>query len=203
MEHLAEGAHVAILYADPADRDAHLIPYLSAALRTGHSGVCVTSVDADELADRVRRAAPGSTAGLEVRSAATTYLQEDRFAGPAMVSWLAGLAAAAPTGSASPRLAIAGDLNCLSVLDRDGLAEMFAYEAALDALAAGCRHTFACFYDLTQLPAQYVIDVFRSHRRVLVGGAFWDSPFYTAPGPVRGDDQAPDAALGSSTHHNG
>jgi DcmR-like sensory protein len=180
MEDLGEGAHVAVLYAESADRDAYLLPYLRSALREGDGGVCVTAVDPDDLIENVRIGSAGS-GDFEVVGTTGSYLRDGAFRGEAMVSWLSALAAEAPAGSDRPRRSIAGDLNWLKVLDDKGLRELFAYESALDSLAPGCRHTFACFYDTTQLPARNVIDVFRTHSRVVVGGALWNSPFYRSP----------------------
>jgi hypothetical protein len=175
-----EGEHIAVLYTDPADRDATLIPYLAGALAAGDGAVCVTAVDPAVIHEQVRRAGPTTTDRVEVLGTEQTYLPGGSFSAPAMSSWLADLAAAAPRGSEAPRLRIAGDLAWVERLDDAGLGELFDYEAALDAFAPECRHTFACFYDLTRIPAAGVLDVLRTHPRALVNGVLWDSPFYRA-----------------------
>jgi hypothetical protein len=142
--------------------------------------VCVTAADPERLHEQVGRAAPERPDLLDVRATDQTYLRGGAFSAPAMSSWLAELAAAAPAGSTAPRLRIAGDLAWAEGLDAAGLAELFDYEATLDTFAPGCRHTFACFYDLTRIPAASVLEVLRTHPRALVNGVLWDSPFYRA-----------------------
>lgn len=174
----AEGEHVAVLYTEAAERDATLIPYLAGALAAGEGALCVTAVDPDLLREQVGHAEAGDAHRLEVLATEKTYLADGRFSAPAMASWLAELAAAAPSGSDAPRLRIAGDLAWAECLDADGLVDLFAYEATLDTFAVGCRHTFACFYDLTRISGVAVLEVLRTHPRALVNGVLWDSPFY-------------------------
>ena len=175
-----EGEHVAVLYTDAAGRDATLIPYLAAGLAAGEGAVCVTGVDAALVREQVRLAEPTAAGHVEVLATADTYLAGGEFSAPAMSAWLAELAATAPRGSDARRLRIAGDLGWTERLDAAGLVDLFEYESALDGFAPRSRHTFACFYDLTRIPAAGVLEVLRTHPRALVNGVLWDSPFYRA-----------------------
>ena len=200
LEVLEEGTHIAVLYSDRAERDAHLIPYLSAAARVGKSSVCVASDEPEDLKRQVEDLVPGSSDQLEVFGTDTTYLRDGKFACTEMTEWLESFARAVPVGSADRPSHIAGDINWLSRLDSQDLTELNAYEASLDSFASGCRHTFACFYEASSLPASNVLSVFRTHPQVVVGGALWQSPFYAgqpapqaAPGPTS-DDRPPTVA---------
>ena len=172
-----EGAHLAVLYSDPQDRDATLVPYLAGALDHGEGAVCVTADDPELLGRQIRGAA-GRDGSVQVLRTAETYLRGGRFSAPAMAGWLADLTAQAPAGSDAPRLRIAGDLNWIDVLDADGLVELFRYEATLSTFAPAGRHSLVCFYDLRLLPAAAVVEVLRTHPKAMLGGALWDSPFY-------------------------
>lgn len=199
LEVLEEGTHIAVLYSDRAERDAHLIPYLSAAARVGKSSVCVASDEPEDLKHQVEGLVPGSADQLEVFGTDTTYLRDGTFARAEMTEWLESCARAVPVGSADRPSHIAGDINWINRLESQDLTELHAYEASLDAFASGCRHTFACFYDASSLPASNLLSVFRTHRTVVVGGVLWESPFYAgqtappvSPRPAR-DDQPPTA----------
>jgi len=200
LEVLEEGTHIAVLYSDRAERDAHLIPYLSAAARVGKSGVCVASDAPEDLKHQVEGLVPGSSDQLEVFGTDTSYLREGKFARAEMTEWLESFARAVPVGSADRPSHIAGDINWLSRLDSQDHTELHTYEASLDSFASGCRHTFACFYDASSLPASSIVGVFRTHRKVVIGGVLWESPFYAGqaapPASVRPprDDQPPTAA---------
>ena len=186
LESLDEGAHVAVLYASRSERDAHLIPYLIAATRGGKSGVCVAGDEPGSLERKLEAAVPGSSESLEVLPTDSTYLVDGEFAGDAMADWLRSVAEAAPRGSSGAVSHIAGDLDWLAPLDGSSLDDVHGYESVLDSFASQSRHTFACFYDTTSLPGAHLIDVFRTHSRVLVGGALWESPFYLTPDQASG-----------------
>lgn len=200
LEGLDEGTHIAVLYSDRAERDAHLIPYLSAAARVGKSSVCVASDEPADLKCQVEGLVPGSSDQLEVCGTDTTYLRDGKFARAEMTEWLESFARAVPVGSADRPSHIAGDINWLGRLDSQDHTELHTYEASLDSFASGCRHTFACFYDGMSLPASSILSIFRTHRKVVVRGVLWESPFYAGqaappapPRPTR-DDQPPTAA---------
>jgi hypothetical protein len=181
LERPEEGAHVAVLCSDTAERQALLAGYLAGALRRGEGAVCVTAEEPGQLRDRVRDCAgPAFASGPEVEVVATaeSYLRDGRFSGQFMVDWLADLTAAAPAGSERPRRCIAGVLDWVAGLDTGGFDELFRYESTLNLLAPAGRHTLACFYDLARLPAAEVINVLRAHPRVVISGTVWKSPFY-------------------------
>jgi hypothetical protein len=181
LERPDEGAHVAVLCGDIAERQALLTGYLAGALRRGEGAVCVTAEESQQLRDRVRDRAGSAAAGgsdVEVVATARSYLRHGRFSGQFMVDWLARLTAAAPAGSAQPRQCIAGVLDWVDGLDAGGFDELFRYESTLNLLAPAGRHTLACFYDLARLPAAEVINVLRAHPKVVISGTVWDSPFY-------------------------
>jgi hypothetical protein len=184
-----EGDHLAVLYTDPDDRDALLLPYLAGARARGEGAVCVTAVEPDLMASQVR--ALGGE--VEVLPTAEAYLRGGSFSAPFMAGWLAELAAASPAGSQAPRLRIAGDLDWIEVLDADGLVELFRYEATLSTFAPSSRHSLVCFYDLSRLSAAGVVEVLRTHPKAILGGALWDSPFYdpAALNPVEIPPHAP------------
>lgn|GEM_PF-2924307 len=171
---VAEGAHVAVLYQDAAEQQAALLPYLADAVRRGEGAVCVTATDADLMCRQVGVAAER----VEVIPTDRSYLRDGRFDASYMAGWLAEMIAAAPAGSGEPRRCVAGVLDWFDFLDDDGFDDLFRYESTLSALAPAGRHSLACFYDLRVLPAAQVIDVFRTHPKVVVSGTLWESPFY-------------------------
>lgn len=179
LDRPSEGAHLAVLCAEPGERQALLTAYLAGAVRRGEGAVCVTPEDAPQLRDRVARVAGEvASAAVEVVPTAGSYLHEGRFSGTFMAGWLAGLTAAAPIGSDAPRLCIAGVLDWVEQLDAAGFDELFRYESTLNLLAPASRHSLVCFYDLTRLPAAEIVNVMRSHPHLVVSGQVWESPFY-------------------------
>ena len=185
LESLGEGVHVAVLYADERERNAHLIPYIVAASLAGKESICVAADEPDDLSSLLENRSPGSSAALVVLPTDETYLRDGRFASDEMAAWLGDMAQDAPLGTTHPATRVAGDIDWLDRFAGDSLAELHAYESRLDGFASSCRHTFACFYSRATLPAAGIIDVFKTHSKVLVGGVLWDSPFYEGASAAR------------------
>ncbi|HEX3612889.1 MAG TPA: MEDS domain-containing protein [Sporichthyaceae bacterium] len=174
-----EGAHFAVLCADPGERQNLLATYLAGAVRRGENAVCVTAEAPEELRARVARRTGGDpAAGVDVVPTVGSYLHDGRFSGEFMLGWLAELAAQSPIGSTEPRGCIAGVLDWVDDLDPAGYQDLFRYESTLNLLAPTSRHSLACFYDLARLPAAEVVNVMRAHPRLVVSGQVWNSPFY-------------------------
>jgi hypothetical protein len=171
-----EGAHLAVLFNHPGERETLLTRYLAGAVRHGEGAVCVTAEAADELTGSIRRAA-GPAAEVAVVPTEDSYLRGGRFDAAFMAGWVAELVGYARPADGE-RHRIAGVLDWVDELDAAGFDDLYRYESTLNLFAPTVRHTMACFYDLQVLPAGRVIDVLRTHPRVVVSGAVWDSPFY-------------------------
>jgi hypothetical protein len=156
-----EGAHLAVLFTHPGERETLLTRYLAGAVRRGEGAVCVT-------ADAV-----GISAEVAVVPAEGTYLRDGQFSAEFMSGYVADMVAAP-----GRRQCIAGVLDWFADVDAATYEALYRYESTLNVLAPTSRHTLACFYDLRALPAAQVINVLRTHPRVVVSGAVWDSPFY-------------------------
>jgi hypothetical protein len=158
-----ESVHLAVLYNHPGERDTLLTRYLAGAVRRGEGAVCVTA----------EAAAAGLAAEVSVVPTADSYLRGGTFDAAFMSGYVADLVA-----TPGDRQCIAGVLDWFAEVDPATYEELYRYESTLNLLAPTSRHTLACFYDLATLPAARVIDVLRTHPRVVVSGTVWDSPFY-------------------------
>jgi hypothetical protein len=171
-----EGTHLAVLFNHAGERETLLTRYLAGAVRRGEGAVCVTAEAAEELTGSLRRAA-GPAAEVAVVPTADSYLRGGEFSAQFMAGWVADLVRQNPPGGPE-RQCIAGVLDWFGDLDASGFEDLYRYESTLNLLAPTIRHTLACFYDLQVLPAAQVVNVLRTHPRVVVSGCVWDSPFY-------------------------
>ncbi|HZE66192.1 MAG TPA: MEDS domain-containing protein [Sporichthyaceae bacterium] len=176
LDEAPEGTHLAVLFGDPAERETLLTRYLAGAVRRGEGAVCVTAEAAHELTGSVRRVV-GPTAEVAVVPTHDSYLRGGQFSAQFMAGWVADLVRQAPSGGVE-RQCIAGVLDWCGDLDASGFEDLYRYESTLNLLAPTIRHTLACFYDLQVLPAAQIINVLRTHPRVVISGTVWDSPFY-------------------------
>jgi MEDS: MEthanogen/methylotroph, DcmR Sensory domain len=65
--------------------------------------------------------------------------------------------------------------------DREGVTDLFEYEARFNLVQVHDRDSVVCCYDLTKFPADMITDALRTHPMVIVGGLLQENPFYTPP----------------------
>lgn len=174
LSDLGRGNHLAVMYHDLQERDAWLMPFLSEGLEAGGSALCVGKSPAS-LTDAHDVGCEHLNL-LQTVPPSESYFHGGRFSADSMRSWLSDQVSEADGRQNFSR--IAGDLNWTGSLDESGFDDLFGYEEWLDQLAVGRPSIFACFYDVRELPADHVLDVFKNHRIVGFEGVLIESPFY-------------------------
>jgi hypothetical protein len=62
-----------------------------------------------------------------------------------------------------------------------GTQALFAYESALNTYATRHPQSIWCLYDLGALGTDMVVDVVRTHPKVLLSGVVLENPYYVSP----------------------
>lgn len=197
---LAEGDHVCAFYRGARARDEILIPYLQAGLRTGDKCICV--VDAAE--PREVLAALGSEAEvdqwisdtqLELRASTDAYLRSGRFCTEEMLTFWESFVGPAVAG----RFRFARSVGEMTWALRQvpGVEELVGYESELNRFLPRYPQVILCLYDLERFGGEIIIDLLKTHPRILLGGMVLDNPNYLEPDEflaVRSRSVARDAA---------
>jgi hypothetical protein len=63
----------------------------------------------------------------------------------------------------------------------DGTDQLIEYEAEVNEVVARNRQPAVCVYDVANLTGAMMMDLLRTHPRVLIGGVLQENPFYTPP----------------------
>jgi hypothetical protein len=182
---LAPGDHVCAFYRGLSERDEILIPYLREGLRAGDKCICV--VDATEP-DAVLATLTGDTDlrtplgshQIEVLSSRQTYMRGGAFCKRAMIDfWDESVGAALR----DPRFTFARAVGEMTWALRDipGAAELVSYESELNRFLPQYPQVILCLYDLERFSGEMVVDIMKTHPKVLVGGAVVENPYYLDP----------------------
>lgn len=152
--------HVCALYAGPGHRDGSLVPLLAEALHIrGRRGYLVEVIDLD----------PDS-------SARPSVCYSERYA---LLKGLNG-----PLGGALPPVHAPAEMTCLLHAGCDLVEPRRRPGAVRSGTSSRGGHVLLCLYDVQRLPGRLIVDVLRTHPRVVTGRQLLDNPYFAAPAVI-------------------
>ena len=181
---LFPGDHVCAMFFGLQERDEIVAPYLEAGLRAGDKCICI--VDApplDVLAARIgdEREIEGYIASeqLELLSPVDLYLRVRPFSSESMIEWWEdSLAAASASGVYRSSRATGEMPGEWQAIARE---EWFHYESDFNRFLEGHPDTIICLYDLERFGGGFMIDLLRTHPKLLMGGLLLENPHWRRP----------------------
>jgi hypothetical protein len=182
---LEPGDHICAMYLGQSERDAIIGPWLRAGLRAGDKVVCI--IDSSPLADVVatlgdEREVEGYIASrqLEMHTAEEAYLRISPFRSEAMLDFWESTVSAAVAGGSYGFGRGSGEMpwEMRKLPERN---DFFRYEAALNRFAPRYPQAFLCLYDLERFGGGFLVDLLRTHRKLLMGGLMLENPHYRPP----------------------
>jgi len=186
---LRPGDHLCACYFGDDERDAILLPWLEAALRDGDRAVgVVDSVTPAAVAGRLDPDLDpdGCITGRQLLlcDAAETYLRGGRFS----PDWVAEFWEEQAHSAAADGYELARGVAEMSWLAREPLDRhrLVDHEAWAQRFAAGSGLVLLSLYDLARLGGGILVDLVRTHPRVLVGGHVLDNPDPLTPAEFAG-----------------
>jgi hypothetical protein len=184
---LRPGDHVCAMYAGSAQRDEFLVPYLGSGLLAGEKCVCVLDESEPEATLAALRTMVDVDAALalhqlELSDATATYLTSGEFVTRDVIGfWDSHVNDALKRGQyASGR--VAGEVPSILRERPGGLEAFMEYEMELyDYSRSHPELVLLCMYDLETFGGAAIVDMLRTHPRVLLGGLVLDNPHFIAP----------------------
>jgi DNA-binding CsgD family transcriptional regulator len=182
LDEIRPGTHMCALYSGSAERDRLLFPFLREGIREGDKCLCL--IDDAEVASSVRDRVEGPPGGdhprrseqLDVDRPSDAYLESGRFSVEHMRSFLSGRIIRAAE-SDFPMLRAAGEMSW--VLPHTGAGDdFFVYESAVTQTVEDMPAIFMCMYDLQGFGVSMLVDVLRTHPKVLLDRTVLDNPHY-------------------------
>lgn len=179
---LRRGDHVCGFYYGEDERDAMLLPFLRGALRTGDK--CVAVVDSVEPVQVASRLMPEldideclASGQLEMYDSHETYLRSGSFEPEEMIRFWEDRAQATKDENRYSFAWVVGEMSWLDRVtpERERLVR---YETWANAFAASFPQAVLCLYDLRRLGGGVMLDILKTHPRVLLGGLLFENPHH-------------------------
>jgi DNA-binding CsgD family transcriptional regulator len=184
IDEIRPGTHMCALYSGPAERDRLLFRFLREGIREGHKCLClIDGAEPASVRDRVANRQNGysrrESEQLEVDRASDVYLRSGRFSVEQMTSFLSGRLTQAAE-SAFPLLRAAGEMSWVLPQPQGGK-DFFAYESAVNQMIEDKPAVFMCMYDLERCGVSMLVDVLKTHPKVLLDGMVLENHNYLTP----------------------
>jgi len=181
---LAPGDHVCAFYPGLPERDEILIPYLREGVAAGEKCVCVVDATDPEavlaaLGTEVDLGACLDRQQLEVQRSQDTYLRGGGFSTQAMLDfWDTAVGGAVAAGYGFTRAV--GEMTW-AIRQMPGVEELVGYEARLNRFLPRYPQVILCLYELDRFSGEVLVDVLKTHPKVLLAGMVLDNPYYLEP----------------------
>jgi DNA-binding CsgD family transcriptional regulator len=181
IDEIPTGTHICALYSGPAERDSLLFSFLQEGIREGDKCLCLIddaepAVVRDRVENQQNGYLPRQFEQLDVSRASEVCLQSGRFSVEQMISFLAVRLTQA-TESEFPLLRAAGEMSWV-LPQPEGAEDFFTYESAVNQIVEDKPAVFMCMYDLQRFGVQMLLDVLKTHPKVLLDGMVLDNPRY-------------------------
>ncbi|MFN8194814.1 MAG: MEDS domain-containing protein [Nocardioidaceae bacterium] len=179
---LERGDHVCGFYYGDEERDALLMPFLRGALASGDKCVAVVdSVPPAELLSRLEGdldvADCVATGQLEMYDSSQTYLRTGTFEPDEMIAFWESRAQATSEEGCYPFAWVVGEMSWLDRV-RPERERVVRYESWANAFAARFPQAVLCLYDLRRLGSGVLLDLIKTHPRILLGGLVLENPHH-------------------------
>ncbi|MFN8079029.1 MAG: MEDS domain-containing protein [Kineosporiaceae bacterium] len=173
------GDHVCGFYYGEDERDAMLLPFLREGLVGGDK--CLVVVDSAAPEDVV--AGIGGTAEsvasgqLEFYDADQTYLSTGAFDADRMIAFWEDRARGIAEEGRFGFSRLVGEMSWLERVPPPR-GSVVRYESWADGFAARYAQTVLCLYDLRRLGSGILMDLMRTHPKLLLGGLVLENPHH-------------------------
>src|ERR1700722_7525485 len=178
------GAHICGMYRGAAERDDLLVAFLNAGLAAGDKCICV--IDAGEPSEIIaglgaELAARGRAdeKQLDVIRASDMHLRSGRFSPDETIgSWKAAISEVMYDG----RFDMVRAVETWSLRDVvPDARELVALDSEMNRFLPLFPQVILCLYDLEGVGGDSVVDLLRTHPKVLVGKMVLENPYYLGP----------------------
>jgi hypothetical protein len=176
------GTHICAFFRGVAERDAIMVPFLLEGLRCGDKCNCFV----DEGIDAVRTAVatndnvpPEVGANqLVIRSSRETYLRGGQFSAQEMLDFWDDSVSAALHQEGFPFVRSTGEKT---LGELPALQDFLVYESELNRFVTRYPQVIMCLYDLEHYGGQILVDILKTHPKVLMGGTVLENLYYLEP----------------------
>jgi hypothetical protein len=182
---LGEARHVCAFFKSREDEYSVTLPFIKEGFEAGDKAIHI--IDPARRADHLQRMASfgidtvcaQQSGQFELHDWRDTFFSD----GPFQLERQLGLLEDVLTKGRQQGLPVTRYIAHAEWALQDGasLDDLLEFEAGVNHIWAGSADTVVCAYDLTRYSADTVIDVFRTHPAVIIGGILQQNPFFVQP----------------------
>ena len=182
---VAVGDHICAFYRGSAGRDEILLPYLRAGIEAGHKCIAILDgIERDTVQARLRDDCDVEgaiqTRQLDLLCSSETYLRDGHFSKVAMLDFWSEVVGECIDGSNYEFARSVGEMTwALSQLP--GVEDLVDYESELNRFLPLYPQVILCLYDLDCFVGRIIVDLMRTHPKLLLCGSILDNPYYLEP----------------------
>ena len=171
--------HVCGFYYTAEERDAMLLPYLREGLASGNK--CVAVVDSTRPGDVVAQL-PGAQEAIdsgqfEIYDSDETYLSTGAFDPDLTIDFWEQRAKGLADEGVFDFITLTGELSWIDRADTPR-EDIVRYESWADQFVSKYPMTILCLYDLRRLGSAVLMDLMRTHPKLLMGGLLLENPHH-------------------------
>jgi hypothetical protein len=146
--------------------------------------MCIVDDEVEGVRSALGAAADLSAAiggrGLDIRSSKETYLRHGTFSTQEMLDFWDDSVGSALNDDGFPFVRSTGETTW-TLKELPGLYDFLTYEAELNRFLPRYPQVILCLYDLDHFGGQILVDILKTHPKVLMGGTVLENLHYLEP----------------------
>ncbi|MGH2578412.1 MAG: MEDS domain-containing protein [Actinomycetota bacterium] len=176
------GTHICALFRGIPERDEIMLPFLREGLRAGDKCTCIIDDGIDEVrAVLGKEPGPSAVAGqLDIQPSKAAYLRSGTFSTQDMLDFWDESVGAALGEQGFPFARSAGETTW-TLTELPDLYDFMTYEAELNRFLPRYPQVILCLYDLDRFGRSILVDILKTHPKVLMGSTILENLYYLEP----------------------
>jgi hypothetical protein len=178
-----QGTHLCGFFRGKKERGNIIFPFLREGLRSGDKCLCaLDAADRDAVHAEVGVELEVASAGdqLDVVSSRDIYLGCGEFSLSELLGYWEIWATTSLAGGGFRAVRAVGEMTW-AVTEVIGTDNLIRYESELNRFAFRHRQVLLCLYDLDQFSGALLVDIMRTHPKVLMGSTVLENLYYVPP----------------------
>ncbi|MGH3692635.1 MAG: MEDS domain-containing protein [Pseudonocardiaceae bacterium] len=178
-----QGTHLCGFFRGREERDDLVFPYLHEGLRSGDKCLCAfEAADREALHDEVSLKVDLASAGeqLDIILPHDVYVELGEFSVPDTLGYWDTWATSSLAGGGFSAARVVGEMTW-AVTQVIGAANLIRYECELNRFVPRYPLVMVCLYDLDHFRGDLLVNIMKTHPKVLMGSTVLDNLYYVPP----------------------
>jgi hypothetical protein len=180
------GDHICALYDGGQARDELVLSFLRSGLDSGDKCICILDegdhqVVLSQFYDHRSEHSAGLAAQLDLLTPWETYLKSSQFSSVEMLNFWSDSINSAVGHGQFDAARVTGDTTWLLSAAEGTIREFLSYESELNRFVDEHPVSILCLYDLAAFGGGILVDLMKTHPKLLLGGMLLENPHALSP----------------------